>query len=29
METRAVKIYSQVNKNVVLRVMKGHFDTTH
>ncbi len=29
METRAVKIYSQVNKNVVLRVMKGHFATTH
>ena len=29
MEKRAVKIYSKVNSNVVLRVIKGHFATTH
>lgn len=29
MEQRAVKIYSKLNSKVVLRVMKGHFVTTH
>lgn len=29
MEKRAVKIYSKVNSKVVLRVIKGHFATTH
>lgn len=29
MEKRAVKIYSKVNSNVILRVIKGHFVTTH
>lgn len=29
MEKRAVKITSRVNSNVVLRVIKGHFATTH
>ena len=29
MEKRAVKIHSKVNNNVILRVIKGHFATTH
>ncbi|MDO5540787.1 MAG: orotate phosphoribosyltransferase [Eubacteriales bacterium] len=29
METRVIKIPSQVNNNVVLRVIPGHFATTH
>ena len=29
MEKRAVKIHSKVNYNVILRVIKGHFATTH
>lgn len=29
MEQRVIKINSKANRNVVLRVMKGHFATTH
>lgn len=29
MESRVKKIYSQANSNMVLRVIKGHFATTH
>ena len=29
MESRATKIYSNVNKNAIIRVIPGHFATTH
>ncbi len=29
METRAVKIHSSVNQNAIIRVIPGHFATTH
>lgn len=29
METRAVKIHSKVNQNVIIRVIPGHFATNH